>query len=323
MDSLSKYNIAANICGNTYNLLKNNILEKNITNIKQLYDIGMNSINTQCNTLNVVRKGVAYPISISLNNKIDHYTYDHENPNIKKNDIVKIKLGVDIDGCIAMYSNTFIYNNENMENSYITFLNNLKDKILKQMYVGNTNDELRIYIETKCTKAKCFPITNNKSYQHLNNQIYNNDGKYMILNYKKLYDRNEYIIQKNDCFDFEENEIYTINISIVPDDDNNDYKIKIDDSQSLYRLNDIYHGFKLKTSRVFHSLITKNHNFNVFNISEYLNDTKLRLGIKECVNNKILERLPASFIDDNNKNVYSITFTVCIMDNNAVLLKYF
>lgn len=312
MDSLSKYDMAANICGNTYNILKQNILEKNITNIKQLYDIGMNYIRT----LNVY---VAYPISISLNNKIDHYTDLF--PDIKKNDIVKIKLGIDVDGCIAMYSNTFIYNNENTENSYITFLNSLKDKILKQMYAGNTNDELRIYIETKCTKSKCFPIINNKSYQHFNNQIYNNDGKYIVLNYKKLYDRNEYLIEKNDCFEFEKDEIYTINISIVPDDDN-DYKIKIDDSQSLFRLNDTYHGFKLQTSRVFHSLIKKNHKFNVFNINEYLNDTKSRLGIKECVNNNILERLPASFIDDNKKNVYSITFTVCIKDNTAILLKY-
>ena len=121
---LSKYNTAAKICGNVYNMLKKEILENHVTNIKHLYDLGMEAIDNQCKSCykNVIRKGVAYPISFSLNNNIEHFTYDPSDLNlsIKKNDVVKIKLGVDIDGSIAMYANTFIYN-DILENFYSLF----------------------------------------------------------------------------------------------------------------------------------------------------------------------------------------------------------
>lgn len=326
---LSKYNTAARICGSTYQLLKDNILKKNINNIKQLYDMGMQHITKECNSCykNISRKGVAYPISISLNNQIDHYTYNPLNPDlcIKDNDIVKIKLGVDIDGCIAMYSNTFINNNENHEDDYIKFLNKLKDEIVKQMYSGNTNDEIRIYIESKCTDHKCFPITNCKSYEHLDNQIYNENGNYMILNYKKLYDRDEYLIHDNDCLELSENEVYTIHLLVVPDQPNDDdSKIYCNDDQSLlYRFNDCYVGLKLKASHALYSTVTKNHDLNVFNIHEYLKDTKLKLGVKECLNTGILEKLPACCMKNTKENVYSLSFTVCIRNKDALMLKYF
>lgn len=324
---LSKYNTAAKICGNVYNLLKKEILENHITNIKQLYDLGMNEINVQCKSCykNVIRKGVAYPISISLNNNIEHFTYNPVDLNlsIQKYDIVKIKLGVDIDGSIAMYSNTFIYDDGNDENkdNYITFLNKLKNDVVKQMFAGNTNDEVRILIESKCTDYQCFPIMNCKSFEHMDNQIYNDNGKYMILNYKKVYDSNEYLIQDNECFEFLENEIYTVNINVIDDSDDEEHKISIDENNSLlYRFNDNYYGFKLKASHALYSTITKKHGYNVFNMNDNVNDIKLKLGMKECLNNHVLEWLPATFV---NKNVYSITFTVCIREKDGLMLKYF
>lgn len=320
---LSKYNTAARICGSAYQMLKDTILNNDFTNVKELYDIGMEYITKECNLCykNVLRKGVAYPISITLNNQIDHYL---DNKSIKHGDVVKIKLGVDIDGCIAMYSNTFINNKENPEDDYINFLNKLKDEIVKEMYPGNTNDEVRIFIESKCTDYKCFPITNCKSYEHLDNQIYNENAKYIILNYKKLYDKDEYLIQDNVCFEFEENEVYTIQLSVVPDNLNEtETKICVSDDSSLYRFNDCYIGLKLKASHALYSSVTKKYNLNVFNIHEYVKDTKLKLGVKECLNTGILEKLPACYIKDPLQKVYSLSFTVCIRNKDALMLKYF
>lgn len=354
---LTKYNTAARICGHVFNFLKKNIESSEVLNIRTLYTIGTKEIEDQCNNVykKIERKGVAYPISINLNNCVDHYIPDFDNkktPNdilIKCGDLVKIKLGVDIDGCIAMYCDTFIYNKDNKDDTinkdntydtdntttseyYIDFLKGLQKKIVKMMFCGNTNDEVKILIESECTKHNLFPLINCKSYEHANNQIYNQEGKYMLLNYKRLYDKDEYLIENNDCFEFLEDEVYTININLVPeqkDDDRDLDKCKdnyIDvftdvDNSRLCRLNDLFYSFKLKASKQFFSSIYKKHNYNAFNISEYTSDMNMKLGMKECKRLNILEVLPLTYTKNKN-NVYSISFTTVVRKNNGLILKY-
>ena len=59
-------------------------------------------------------KGIAFPTSISLNDCVGNYLYEtsqeFENYNtIKKGDVVKIELGVNLSGCIANLGETVIY----------------------------------------------------------------------------------------------------------------------------------------------------------------------------------------------------------------------
>lgn len=348
---LTKYNTAARICGHVFNYIKMNIQENSILHIKTLYNMGMKEIQDQCSVIykKVERKGVACPISINLNNCVDNFIPDlndnNEDTFVTPGDIVKIKLGVDIDGCIAMYCDTFIYkaslppsvsdkpgSSDSNPDSYLEFLNKMKKEIVKQIHDGNTNDELKIYIESKCTENNCFPLINCKSYEHLDNQIYNNDGKFMILNYKRLYDKDEYLLQDNTCFEFLEDEVYTINISVVPEsNDENDniesykdnYKdVYIDtDNSRLHRLNDCFYSFKLKTSKQFYSTIHKKHNYNAFNISEYTSDIKMKLGMNECKKTNVLEVLPLTYTK-NKSNVYSCMFTVVVKKESGLMLKY-
>ena len=127
---LTKYNTVARICGDVYDMLKMSILQNDIVDIRTLYNMGMDEITKRCQGIfkKTERKGVAFPISINLNNCIDNFTYTNDNVTntIQLNDVVKIKLGVDIDGCIAMYCDTFIYNKENTSNATIDFLHNMK-----------------------------------------------------------------------------------------------------------------------------------------------------------------------------------------------------
>jgi len=334
---LTKYNTAAKICGNVFNLLKSSILQNDTLDINTLYDLGMNEIYKQCDSVykKMTRKGPAFPISINLNNCIGNFTISSEPKCILLNDIVKIKLGVDLDGCIAIYGDTFVYTKENSENeinlqsnNYIQFLHSLKKDILKEMYSGNTNDEIKIMIESKCTDQNCFPITNCKSYQHFDDQLYNNNGKYMILNYKRIYDeKTEYLIEANECFELLENEVYTIEISVTPEIDDSLRIVTNTHETKLHRFNDRFCGLKLKTAKQFYSTVFKKHNYNVFNIDEYiLTDIKHKLGSRECKNMNILETFPVQYVFNNKIpiNVYIIAFTVCVRkENGALILKYF
>ena len=336
---LTKYNTAARICGHVYNLLKKKIVD-GCYDVNELYTFGINEIVHQCNLVykKIERKGVAFPISINLNNSIDHSI---ESGTIHLNDVVKIKLGVDIDGCIAMLCETFICNEE-MEYSdkYIEFLKHLRKDIIKEFRAGNTNDEIKILIESKCTENECFPIVNCKSFQHYDNQIYNenHEAKYMILNYHRLYDKNEYLMQENTCFELLQDEVYTININIVPvNDDNDDIDMdytgntdRIDekmyltdlDVSYLYRLTDNYYDFKLQSSKQFYSKVFSKHHYNVFDIREYTSNVKNKLGIREAKNIGVLDVLPVRYAK-NKKSVYSCSFTVVIKRNTGLQLKYY
>ena len=303
---ITKYNTAAKICGDVYNMLKKKILE-GCCNVNDLYTFGMNEIVDRCHLVykKIKRKGIAFPISINLNNCIDHSI---DSGIIHLNDVVKIKLGVDIDGCIAMLCETFIYNEEtNYSDQYIEFLKQLRKNIIKEFKAGNTNDEIKILIESKCTEMDCFPIINCKSFQHYDNQIYNEnpETKYMILNYHKLYNKDEYLMQENTCFELLENEVYTININIVPDNEDNytgntdriDEKMYSTDLNVsyLYKLTDNYYDFKLQSSKQFYCNVFSKHYYNVFDIRDYTYDIKNKLGIKEAKNIGVLDVLPVRY----------------------------
>jgi methionine aminopeptidase len=316
---LTKYNASAKICEFVYNKLKDAILIDSVLSVKTLYKIGMDEITNQCNMIfkKLKRKGIACPISININNCIDNYTPNSTDEDIiiKPNDIIKIKLGVDIDSNIVIFGNTFIYNKQE-EDSYIMFLTQLKKDILKHIYHGNTNDEVRIMIESKCTEYNCFPLINCKSIQ--NDENVNDDElpKYMILNYEKKYDKDEYLIQENECFEFLQNEIYTINLTIIPESENDDNKNMLKHDSNLYKITDIYNGLKLKSSRVLYSTIYDKHYNNICNITDYTKDIKLKLGLSECVNKQVLEELPVYYLK-NKMPVYSSIFTICVKDKHS------
>jgi methionine aminopeptidase len=318
---LTKYNTSAKICGIVYNKLKNSIQNDAILSIKTLYELGMKEIHNQCNDVfkRINRKGPACPISINLNHYVDNYTYETKDIIIKKGDIVKIKLGVDIDGYIAMYCNTFIYNED--DNEYISFLNNMKKEIIKNIYNQNTNDEVRIFFESKCTDNDCFPIINCKSIQHDENVLKNELPKYMIFNYKKIYDNNDYLVQDNECFEFLENEIYTINLTIIPISDNDDNDKLIREPSNLYKITDIHRTLRVHGARQLYSKVYEKHYNNIFNINDYITDIKLKVGLPECIKTGIFEELPV-YCTKNKQPVYSTTFTICVQNKKSLVLKY-
>ena len=325
-DDIIKHNKCAQICKSIYNKLKNLILNQEVNSIEQLYKIGQTEIEKECHLIykKITNKGVSFPVHIIINS-------DPSNNNeIKLNDIVFIKLGVYIEECKVIYSDTFI-NNKTQTNEYILFLYELKNKILKLIHKGNTNDEIRIFIESQCTMKNCFPLVNCTSYQHsLETEELQ---KYILLNYKNLDDKQtqnalvtDYLIPDNLCFDFNEYEIYTINLSIVPDNtDQNNHdisNIKYIPS-SLYQLNNDYYSFKLKASREFYNEIYSIHQNNVFNFNDFKNHTnynQMKLGMKECLSKSILSNIFFASLK-NKSQIYTHEFTIYVKKNKSIVFE--
>lgn len=301
------YLLASSICKKVFLKLKDLILSKKIISIKKLSLLGNDLILEE-------KCIVAFPISISLNNCVGNYLYINDLETIKDDDIVKIHLGVSINNCIVQLCETFLANGN--AHKYIEFLNKLQKKVIKMIKHGETNDETRIMIESMCTYENVFPVENCISYEQIGNSLKQSDSKYLILNYKKYYDSNDYLIsEQNTCYEFEQNEVYTIDLSIV---ENNEFLKYTTIEPHIYRFNEFNESLKLKSSRDFLNKVKSiNSNF-AFDFNQYRDNTKHRIGMKECLDKGLLDTFPIK-ITKSKENIFSKKFTIIVGEKSSKL----
>lgn len=335
---LAYYNTSATICGKIYLEVKSKILLEFIENkidkmdILPLLNYGNERIKqeTDCIYKKIKDKGIASPMSISLNNCIGNYIYDFDNKEnqsnfIRKSDIIKINLGVTLNGCIANLCETFTIEKSDKNKSIdniIDFLDSLQESIIDN--IGVLNDDTRILIESECTNNDVFPIENCTSYEQKQGLCKFDESKFLILNYKKRYNRNDELIgNENLCFEYLEDEIYTIDLSVISTIEDDKVVYNVDENVHLYRFNDYHYSLKLKSSRDFLNNTKRKYNNYYFDINPY-KILKYSSGIKECVKNGILEEYPIIYVKQNKKDLPVITkrFTIMITKDNCKLLKY-
>lgn len=268
---------------------------------------------------------LAIPTCISLNNCVGYYRCEEqesfENFNtIKKGDVVKIEFGVNINGCISIFGETFVHNDSKYD-EYLKLLDTLEKSTIKLFKVGNLNDDVRMKIESLCTTKGCLPVENTISYECKKRYLKSQEAKFMILNYKPYYDVDDNLaVEENVCFEFEENEIYNINLTFILDQEIEDYTehlYKEHHKSHLYVYNDYFYNLKLKSSKEFHSLIKKKYLNNAFDIREYNDNVKHRIGIKESYENGILDNFPIYYSDDKLP-VFHKKFTVMVTQKGGV-----
>lgn len=326
MKDLTYYNEAASVCGKIYNELKIDILNGE-RNIKKLTSKGDNRIleelsyiykKTQIGNF----KNIAYPVSISLNNCISNYVYDEnqEFNTITDDAIIKIELGVVISGCTSILAETFSINKNKQLEDINTFLRYLQTKITQMIYHEQTADNIRMYIESQCTENQVFPIENCTSHQHEKEFLHTEDSKYMILNYKKYYDKNDILTSSQNLnYEFEKNDIYTINLTVIPESEDNIKYTNLGESH-IYHFNDLEYPLKLKSSRTFCNDVKSKHSNYAFLVDDF-STYKYKIGINECLTNNILNKLPIIYL---NKNIPVVTkkFTIIIGQDKSNVLKY-
>jgi methionine aminopeptidase len=334
---LTKYNTCAKICGTIMTEIVSKIQSSELLNTQALNEYGDNRIKEECSKIykREIIKGIAFPTSISLNNCVSNYIYENGNDEfnmIKPGDVVKIDLGVNLGGCISILGETIIYKNkdeqehEDTKGRYLELLDDLAKCIPTLMIPGNINDDVKIMIESKCTESGCFPVENTISYQHLDGQMKSYDSKYIITNYKKYYDNDDYLtVEENICFEFELGDVYTINLTVIPNDydesDETTHSYKQCHEPHIYRFNDDYKSLRVKMSRDFYAITKKENGTNAFNCIPYKNDFKKRVGIKHCLENGVLETYPVLYSKDKNP-VFTKKFTLIVGDGKCVSLKY-
>jgi len=326
---LTKYNAAAKICGKVYNKLVEMIINEELLSVRELCNVGNDMITKECANIykKEKNKGVGFPVSISLNDCVGNYVYEdnplqHPYNVIKDGDIVKIELAVNIGGCIAVCADTIV-KGQNSKTGIPRFLDELSHKVKELMKAGETNDEVRIMVESECTKNEVFPIENCIGYQHLNNQMKTADSKYIVFNHQKYYGDDDCLcVEENLCFDLEPGEVYTVNLTVVPDvQDESSHAYKEPHQAHIYRFNDFFYNLKLKSSREFVGQTKSKCGNNAFVLSEHMTSARDKIGLRECWENGIIENYPIMY-HKGKVNVYSKKFTVIVGESKAIVLTY-
>ncbi|NBU34012.1 M24 family metallopeptidase [bacterium] len=311
MADLTKYNDASKIAKGGFEYVKGLVLggEWDIPTLCRMCDDYV--LDSLSKVYKKENKGIAFPCCVSPNGIVGYNCTG----TLVQGDLVKVELGVDIGGCTSIVGGTFV-NGQGTDghNKFISLLETLAKGVLNEIKIGNTNIDVKTYVESLCTEHSCFPIENCMSYQHFPGHIRTDESKYIVLNHKKYYDDDDMLlVEPNICFEFLDGEVYHINLTIVPDNET-EHKYTFGNAQIL-RFNDLYYSLKLKHSKQFNYTVKKDHGTNAFRLSEYTSPGD-RLGMRECLESGILDSYPVKTVKENY-NVYFKKFTVVIHNGSA------
>ena len=332
-DNLEKYKKAGVIVSKALNKVLE-FIKPNI-NTKILCDVGdkclLNELEKAYNKKKLKNgKGLSFPTCISINNTVGYDIPDDETTLIKEGDIIKIDMGVHIDGFPALVCYSTLVNEENnliddKRANVIMATSEASKEVLKLIKPDNNNIQVVKKMEEIATKYNCSLLTCDGkferspgvfSYQISQNTI---DGK----NDEDGDDLHKMILNRwNESFDyelapteFEENEVYAIDIAMSTGKG----RIKLSDKQTkiFRRDHDKYYGLKLKASK--QVLSHFRDNFFPTNIKDKMNP-RFKMGVNECLKNNLLVDYPV-MEEKDNEYVSRVKFTVIVRRKKQKKIK--
>lgn len=238
-----------------------------------------------------IMKGIAFPVCCSVNDVVCHSSpleSDTTVPPLAAGDLVKIDLGVHIDGFIAVVAHTVIVPGEkNLSEAEVARRNNAisaayaaSEVAVRLMKPGNTNNQITAAIKQVADAFDVRPISGTLMHQMKQYVI---DGNKMIL----LKEEPEHKIET--CT-FEAGEVYAIDIAVSTGEGKpretgartTVYKRAVEKKYSL----------RNKSSRQFFNDVNKRFPTLPFSIRSFTDETNARMGIRECVNHELLMPYP-------------------------------
>lgn len=263
-----------------------------------------------------MKKGIAFPTCISVNNCICHYSplKSEKDVQLSSGDVVKIDLGAHVDGFVAVAAHTIVIK----ENSDSQITGRKADVILAAHYALEAairmlkpgqynNNQITEAIQKVAESFKCKPVENMLSHQLKRNKI---DGEKQII-------QNPGEKQKQDfekC-EFEQYEVYAIDIIISTGEGKSK---DLDTRTTVYMKNeDIVYQLKMKASRVFFSDADKRFGSLPFTLRSFDDEVKAKMGIVECERHNLMKPFPVLY-EKEGEFVAQMKTTVIIMPNGIL-----
>lgn len=200
-----------------------------------------------------MKKGIAFPTCLSINNCICHFSPSKNDPDLllKEEDVVKIDLGAHIDGFIAVAAHTLVIG-ATLENKakgrkadVILAAYNAAQATLRLVKDGKGNYGVTEAVQKIAESYKCKPIEGMLSHQLKQFKI---DGEKTIIQNPTAAQKKEH-----EKVDFENYEVYAMDVLISSGEGNGK---ELDTKVSIYKKTDVNYLLKLKASKAFYAEVS-------------------------------------------------------------------
>jgi len=276
--------------------------------VVEICNFGDSVINGQCDTFyktKKVEKGVAFPTCLSINECVCHMSpLPSESQTLKEGDVVKIDMGVHMDGFIALVAHTLVVQAapapvegptaDVMMAAYTAA--QLAGCLMKP---GQKNTDVTAALKTVADAYGVNVVQGSLMHQM----------KRFVIDGNKVVIGREELDQKVEEFEFEANEVYCVDVCMSTGEG------KPKDSEErtcvFKRAVDKSYRLKMKASRyVFNEVNTK---FPTLPFSiRVLDEKQGRMGVVECLKHELLTPYPVLY-EKPGDVVAHFKFTVLIL----------
>ncbi|CAM9346176.1 proliferation-associated protein 2G4 [Lampetra fluviatilis] len=314
---VTKYKMAGDIVNKIMKQLVD--AAKGGESVRSLCEKGDNLIVEETNKVfkkeKEIKKGIAFPTCISVNNCTCHFSPLKSDPDctMQNGDLVKIDLGVHVDGFVATAAHTFILgvSKENPASDRkadvvkAAFL--CSEAALRLVKAGTENTQVTQMWNKMATEFKCTPIEGMLSHQLKQHVI---DGEKTVI-------QNPTDQQKKDHekASFEVHEVYAVDVLISTGEGK---ARETGQRTTVFKRNpDKHYILKMKASRAFLSEISTRFDVMPFTLRAFEDEKKARMGVVECVKHELLQPFPVLY-EKESEFVAQFKFTVLLMPNGPL-----
>ena len=279
-----------------------------------------------------MKKGIAFPTSIGINNMAGYYSPEDKSFNISEGDIVNIELGVHIDGFPAIVAYTVVVHDgdeplsdvSNKRANVVTAVAEASRAVLPLIKNGKTNADVSDTLKKIAKKYDCsLPFVENPdirtpgvvSYQMSRNVLDGQNDDDADDVHKLILPRHHHSYEfEMRPTEFETNEVYSIDIVMSSGEG---HLYPTEERVTIFRRNyDKKHQLKLKSS---HEALRYFNGGFPQSCSDDMN-SRMKLGIQECTRNGLL--IPyAPFAEKPGEYVAQVKFTVIVRNKKPILVS--
>lgn len=320
--NLDKYKIAGNICESALSGLKTEIVEgSSISSLCQKYDDFLIQEVKKTYKDKSFNNGLAFPTTISVNNMASYNTNERL---LKNGDLVKLELGLQIDGFPVVISDTVMIGDiSKKQKKVLDCLEEIKKNIKSYIKIGKNNKDVSTFLTHTVKKYECNLLKCDEkikrcpgvfSYQISQDVIdgYNDNNK----NYEKHeiifggQNQDEFDV---DTFEFQHNQVFIMDVAISSGEGY--VSLKDTKETTVYKYNqEFYYPLRLKASRQCLETLKKEGQCFPCNISK-VRDSSFILGLNECIENNLIEPYHILYEKDG-EYIANYKFTVILRNGN-------
>lgn len=297
-ETCTKYQTAAGIANKALEAVLNAVKEG--ADIYELCKLGDDTIEEECGKVynkrvkgdeknkdgKKIEKGIGFPTCVSVNEVAGHFSpLKGESKVLADGDLVKVDLGVQIDGFIAQAGHTVLLSASPVTDRRADVVQaawTAAEAAIRTLQVGNTNAQVTAVMEKAAAQFECSPVAGVLSHELKRHVM---DGDKVIISKEAVNDE-----QRVDEFTFEQNSVFTLDVILS----SGEGKCReMESRHTVYKRaqENTYH-LKTQKARQFLGEVNKRFPSLPFSLRNIEDETCAKVGVSEAKRHNLLTEYP-------------------------------